>query len=108
MFSISVPIFVTAITTPCILLLASGKGDNFIAGYNSATGKERDSYNIKRLRGVMIIALCLMTLLFWLPYIFESSGIDINIKVAMGIMILGIVVTSMVTFILAETYAKKK
>lgn len=108
MISINLPIFVTAIITPCILLLASGKGDNLIAGYNNATEKERDSYNIKRLRGVMIIALCLITLLFWLPYIFESSGIDINIKVAMGIMILGIVVTSMVTFILAETYAKKK
>ena len=108
MISISVPIFVTAITTPCILLLASGKGDNFIAGYNKAIEKERDSYNIKRLRGIIIVAFCLITLLFWLPYIFESSGIDINIKVAMGIMILGIVVTSMVTFILAETYAKKK
>mgnify|MGYP003309455178 CR=1 FL=1 len=31
-----------------------------------------------------------------------------SMSLAMGIMILGIVVTSMVTFILAETYAKKK
>ena len=108
MISINLPIFVTAITAPCILLLASGKGDNFIAGYNNATEKERNSYNIKRLRGVIIVACSLITLLFWLPYIFESNGIDINIKVAMGIMILGIVVTSIVTFILVETYAKKK
>lgn len=108
MISINIPIFVTAITIPCILLLASGKGDNFIAGYNSATEKEHDCYNIKRLRGVIIAELFLTTLAFWMPYLSELSDIDIDEEVSLGLMILAIVVISIATFILVGTWAKKK
>ncbi len=30
-----------------------GKGDNLIAGYNTASKEERAKYNIKRLRGLI-------------------------------------------------------
>ena len=63
-------IFVTLILAPFFLLIVLGKGDNLIAGYNTATKEERTRYNIKRLRGVIAIALLSMIVAFWVPCIF--------------------------------------
>lgn len=35
------------------ILVIMGKGDNLIAGYNTASEEERAAYNIKRLRGLV-------------------------------------------------------
>ena len=42
------------------VLILIGKGDNLIAGYNTASKKEKAQYNVKRLRGLiggLLIAL---------------------------------------------------
>ena len=35
------------------IIILIGKGDNLIAGYNTASKEERSQYNIKRLRGLI-------------------------------------------------------
>ncbi len=35
------------------IIILIGKGDNLIAGYNTASEEERSQYNIKRLRGLV-------------------------------------------------------
>ena len=49
------------------ILILSGKGDNLIAGYNTATKKERETYNIRRVRiciGGMLLILSPIMLMF--------------------------------------------
>ena len=80
------------------LVVYFGKGDNLIAGYNTASEKERAQYNIKRLR--LIIALLLLLsavfviVLLYFPYI---SIIATPI----------FVVFTLVGVVLANTWAKK-
>ena len=80
------------------LVVYFGKGDNLIAGYNTASEKERAQYNIKRLR--LIIALLLLLsavfviVLLYFPYI---SIIATPI----------FVVVTLVGVVLANTWAKK-
>ena len=35
------------------IVILVGKGDNLIAGYNTASKEEKSQYNIKRLRGLI-------------------------------------------------------
>ena len=35
------------------IIILIGKGDNLIAGYNTASKEERSQYNVKRLRGLI-------------------------------------------------------
>lgn len=57
------PILTTILFVPLILLILSGRGDNLIAGYNTASEKEREQYHIKRLRlviaGIMLATIIL-------------------------------------------------
>ena len=46
-------IIVAAIFVIMGVVILLGKGDNLIAGYNTASQKERAQYNIKRLRGLI-------------------------------------------------------
>lgn len=80
------------------LVVYFGKGDNLIAGYNTASAKERALYNIKRLRLIISLLLLLtagfvLTLLYF-PYI---SIIATPI----------FVVVTLVGVVLANTWAKK-
>lgn len=104
-FIMFLAILVTLILTPFFLLIVSGKGDNLIAGYNTATEKERARYNIKRLRGVIAIALLFMIVAFWIPCMF-SFNVDRKYSIVY-IFLLGQVV-SIVTVVLANTWAKRK
>ena len=47
------PILTTILFIPLTLLILSGRGDNLIAGYNTASKEEREQYHIKRLRWVI-------------------------------------------------------
>ena len=58
-------IFLMLLILAIIILL--GKGDNLIAGYNTATKAEKETYNIKRVRiciGGMLLVLSLLMLIF--------------------------------------------
>ena len=62
-----------AISTPLLLqvlgclalaiLILVGKGDWFIAGYNTASKEEKEQCNIKRLRGIVGVVLILLACL---------------------------------------------
>ena len=47
------------------IVIMMGRGDDFIAGYNIASNKSRDMYNIKRLR--IVIGILLMLIAAALP-----------------------------------------
>ena len=78
-----------------------GKGDNLIAGYNMASKREREQYNIKRLRGLigglLLLLAPMMFMLVGEPSIGQTFGFS-------GLVF----VLCIVVVILANTWAKKK
>ena len=89
----------------CIVLaiiFLMGKGDNLIAGYNTATEEERQEVNIKRLRLLMAIMM-VVTAAFC--GCLSSFGKDMD-SVLGATVIFGII--TIVFLILANTWAKKK
>lgn len=79
-----------------------GKGDMLIAGYNTASEKERKEVNIHRLRLLMAV-ICLLTAGFCclLPFIGKEKE---NVLGA-GFMVMAV---TLVFVILANIWAKKK
>ena len=84
------------------VIFLMGKGDKFIAGYNTASEEEKKKVNIKRLR-------ILMAILSVITAGYESilPIIGDNTQSQMGAMFVFIVVT-LIFIILANTWAKKK
>ena len=80
------------------LVVYFGKGDWLIAGYNTASEKERAQYNIKRLRLIitllMLLSAVFVVVLLYFPYISI---------VATPIF----VVVTLIGVVLANTWAKK-
>ena len=94
-------IVITAILLIMGIVILVGKGDNLMAGYNTASKKEREEYDVKRLRylvGGLLIILAPMTF-FLLGEETMTAGFA---YVALTIILCIIVV------ILANTWAKKK
>ena len=93
-------IFVAAILLVMGIIILIGKGDELIAGYNTASEEERSRYNIKRLRGLiggLLVAMAPMTFLL---------GKE---TLAAGMFFLSFsFVGSIVVVVLANTWAKKK
>ena len=82
------------------IIILVGKGDNLIAGYNTASQKEREQYNVKRLRGLvggLLIILAPMMLLLGKES-FAATGSFVSLTVVLCIVVV----------ILANTWAKKK
>ena len=80
------------------LVVYFGKGDNLIAGYNTASERERAQYNIKRLR--LIIALLLLL----------TAGFVLTICYFPYISIIAtpiFVIVTLIGVVLANTWAKK-
>ena len=95
-------IITTIFLLPVLLLIVAGKGDNLIAGYNTASAEERARYNVKRLRGVVAGSLLVVMFAFWLPVLLGSCKngfFVITMPVAL--------VAAFATIILANTWAKK-
>ena len=84
------------------VIFLKGKGDKFIAGYNTASEEEKKKVNIKRLRILMAI-LSVITA----GYVSILPIIGDNTQSQMGAMFVFIVVT-LIFIILANTWAKKK
>ena len=95
-------IIVILLASLCLILalvIFVGKGDWMIAGYNTASPKEREKYNIKRLRIVLsvlmvVTALFVLSILYTPPYL-----IALTAQVLLIVCIIGV--------ILANTWAKK-
>ena len=82
------------------IIILIGKGDNLIAGYNTASKEERSQYNIKRLRGLiggflLILAPMMVLLLGRESLVAGFSFIALTI------------VLCIILVILANTWAKK-
>lgn len=83
------------------ILILIGKGDNLIAGYNTASKEEREQYDIKRLRGLiggLLLVLAPMMLL-----LLGKESMASTWSFCALVFVLCIVVV-----ILANTWAKKK
>ena len=83
------------------ILILIGKGDNLIAGYNTASKEEREQIDIKRLRGLvggLLLFLAPLTLLMLGKESMASTWSFCGI----------VLVLCIVVVILANTWAKKK
>lgn len=84
------------------LIIALGKGDGLIAGYNTASKEEKEKVNIKRLRlltSVYLLLTCAFVLL--LPYAAQKQTL-------LYLLIAGFWCALIVFLILANTWCKKK
>lgn len=78
-----------------------GKGDNLIAGYNTASKEEKSQYNIKRLRGLiggMLLLLAPMTFNLLRKETMTATWTFVGLTFVLCIVVV----------ILANTWAKKK
>ena len=81
------------------LVMLIGKGDGLIAGYNTASPKERGKYNIKRLRILMFVLLVVTALFVWSMLYTPPYLIGLTAQL--------LVIACIVGVILANTWAKK-
>ena len=94
-------ILVAALLLVMGIIILIGKGDNLIAGYNTASEEEKSQYNIKRLRGLVggvLIVLAPMMLLMLREESMTSTWSFIAVTFVLCIVVV----------ILANTWAKKK
>lgn len=96
-----VVIILAAILAIMGVLILVGKGDNLIAGYNTASKEERSQYNVKRLRGLIGGLLIVLA-----PMIFLLNEED-TMAAAWSFVAI-VFVLCIVVVILANTWAKKK
>lgn len=94
LFIIAVPLLVMGI----VVLI--GKGDNLIAGYNTASAREKSQYNIKRLRGLIGGLLTVLAPLTVILLGQETMAASFSYAAFT-------IVASIVVVILANTWAKK-
>ncbi len=94
-------ILVAALLLIMGIVIIIGKGDNLIAGYNTASKEERAEYSIKRLRGLiggLLIVLAPMMILLFREETLTATFSFIGFASVACIVVL----------ILANTWAKKK
>ena len=97
-----VNIIIAAALVIFALVIFAGKGDKFIAGYNTASQEEKEQYNVTRLR------LLIGTLLIWTATVLcISICLPMSKEYALFFRILGIFVPTIAVVILANTWAKK-
>jgi hypothetical protein len=94
LFIIAVPLLIMGI----VVLI--GKGDNLIAGYNTASAKEKSQYNIKRLRGLIGGLLTILAPLTVILLGQETMAASFSYAAFT-------IVACIVVVILANTWAKK-
>ena len=83
------------------IVILAGKGDNLIAGYNTASKEEKEKYDIKKVRrligGLLIVLAPIMLLLIGEPSLESVFAFS-----ALTIILCAVVIA------LANTWAKKK
>ena len=93
-------IIVAAVLVIMGVVILIGKGDNLIAGYNTASKEERAKYNVKRLRGLIGGLLIVLA-----PTMFLLLGEE-TMKATWSFCALTFVL-SIIVVVLANTWAKK-
>ena len=96
-----VTIIVSALLLILGIIVLVGKGDNLIAGYNTASEKEKAQYDIKRLRGLIGGLLVVLA-----PITFFS--LKAETMAAVGSYVACTLALCIIVVILANTWAKKK
>ena len=94
-------IIIAAIMAIMGIIVLIGKGDNLIAGYNTASKEEREQYHIKRLRGLiggLLVVLAPMTVLMLKEETFTATWSFVGLTFILTIIVV----------VLANTWAKKK
>lgn len=86
------------------MVILSGKGDNLIAGYNTASEEERREVDIKRLRIVIAGISILIPVLISLPFFIGKEG-DASLHLFTAFLV---VLMSIIGLVLANTWCKKK
>lgn len=92
---------IAAILVVIGVIILAGKGDMFIAGYNTASEEEKEKVNIKRLRLLIGGLSVIIAPLFFIPN--EENDVSLGLTIA-GI----VVVLTIIVLVLANTWAKKK
>ena len=86
------------------MVILSGKGDNLIAGYNTASEEERKEMNVKRLRIVVACICFLSPVVICLPFFFGKEG-DASIHLFTAFCV---ILMTIVGLVLANTWCKRK
>ena len=94
-------IIVAAILLIMGIIILIGKGDNLIAGYNTASKEEKSQYNIKRLRGLIGGILVVLAPMMLLLLGKETLAATLSFVVLTFVLCI-------VMVILANTWAKKR
>ena len=94
-------IIVAAILLTMGIIVLIGKGDNLIAGYNTASKEEKSQYNIKRLRGLIGGILVVLAPMMLLLLGRESLAATLSFVVLPFVLCI-------VMVLLANTWAKKR
>ena len=97
----AVLIIIAALCAIMGIVVLMGKGDKLIAGYNTASEKEKEKYNIHRLR--FVVGVVLLAVAFLLPLLQLKVG-----NVFKGLFSGIVVILCIAAVILANTWAKKK
>ena len=86
------------------VVILSGKGDNLIAGYNTASEEERREVNVKRLR-IVVAGICFLTpLIIGFPvFIGKEGDKSLHLFTAFGVIMITII-----GLVLANTWCKRK
>lgn len=94
-------IIIAAIMAIMGIIVLIGKGDNLIAGYNTASKEEREQYHIKRLRGLiggLLVVMAPMIVLMLKEETFTATWSFVGLTFILTIIVV----------VLANTWAKKK
>ena len=95
-------IIIAAILLIVGIIILIGKGDNLIAGYNTASEEEMAQYNIKRLRGLIGSLLIILA-----PSMFLLHK-EPTMTATWSFLAIFFILLSIIVVILANTWAKKK
>ena len=86
------------------IVILSGKGDNLIAGYNTASDEERRKVNIKRLR-IVVAGICILSpVVISLPVFIGKEG-DTSLHLFTAFCV---ILMTIIGLVLANTWCKRK
>lgn len=102
----TVQIIIFSVISLMLVLLAvvilTGKGDGFIAGYNTAKEEERKQFNMKRLRAVVAVMI-----LFTVAFVWFAALIDDTVGILLGVLPV-LLIGYFAGIVIANTWCKKK
>ena len=102
----TVQIIIFSLISFMLVLLAvvilTGKGDGFIAGYNTAKEEERKQFNMKRLRAVVAVMI-----LFTVAFVWFAALIDDTVAILLGVLPV-LLIGYFAGIVIANTWCKKK